>query len=77
MEVFPLIDAVPLPAPVVIFKILLLITSSLHFVAVEVLLGGILLAVLLNRLGPTQSRYSVAGRERLSAAWVLAKRWWS
>lgn len=74
MEVFPLIDAVPLPAPVVIFKILLLITSSLHFVAVEVLLGGILLAVLLNRLGPTQSRYSVAGRERLLAAWVLAKR---
>lgn len=74
MDNFPLVDAVPLPAPVVIFKILLLITSSLHFVAVEVLLGGILLAVLMNRVAPSQSRYSVEGRDRLSAAWVMAKR---
>lgn len=73
MENFPLVDAVPLPAPVVIFKILLLITSSLHFVAVEVLLGGILLAALINRVAPSQSRYSVEGRDRLSAAWVMAK----
>ncbi len=48
MPVFPAIDPIPLPAPVWLLKLLHVITLSLHFVAVEMLLGGLLLAVVLS-----------------------------
>jgi hypothetical protein len=37
-----------LPAPIGLFKLLHIVTLALHFVAVEMLLGGLLLAVLLS-----------------------------
>jgi hypothetical protein len=45
---FPAVDPIPLPAPVWLLKLLHIVTLALHFVAVEMLLGGLLLAVLLS-----------------------------
>jgi hypothetical protein len=45
---FPAVDPIPLPAPIWLLKLLHIVTLSLHFVAVEMLLGGLLLAVLLS-----------------------------
>jgi hypothetical protein len=41
---FPAADPIPLPAPVWLLKALHIVTLSLHFVAVEMLLGGLLVA---------------------------------
>jgi hypothetical protein len=48
MQSFPAVDPIPLPAPIWLLKLLHIVTLSLHFVAVEMLLGGLLLAVLLS-----------------------------
>ncbi|KAA6456009.1 hypothetical protein DYQ86_26380 [Acidobacteria bacterium AB60] len=45
---FPAVDPIPLPAPIWLFKLLHIVTLSLHFVAVEMLLGGLLLAALFS-----------------------------
>jgi hypothetical protein len=51
MNPFPAVDPIPLPAPVWLLKLLHIVTLSLHFVAVEMLLGGLLVAVLLSLFG--------------------------
>jgi hypothetical protein len=51
MQPFPAIDPIPLPAPIWLIKLLHIVTLSLHFVAVEMLLGGLLIAVLLSLFG--------------------------
>jgi hypothetical protein len=48
MNFYPAVDPIPLPAPVWLLKLLHIVTLSLHFVAVEMLLGGLLLAVVLS-----------------------------
>src|SRR5579864_8199140 len=48
MNPYPAVDPIPLPAPIWLLKLLHIVTLSLHFVAVEMLLGGLLLAVLLS-----------------------------
>ena len=48
MNPFPAVDPIPLPAPVWLLKLLHIVTLALHFVAVEMLLGGLLLATLLS-----------------------------
>ncbi|MGA2349571.1 MAG: hypothetical protein ABSF70_03985 [Terracidiphilus sp.] len=48
MPSFPAVDPIPLPAPIWLLKLLHIVTLSLHFVAVEMLLGGLLLAVALS-----------------------------
>ena len=48
MQLFPAVDPIPLPAPIWLLKLLHIVTLALHFVAVEMLLGGLLLAVLLS-----------------------------
>lgn len=45
---FPAVDPIPLPAPIWLFKLLHIVTLSLHFFAVQMLLGGLLLAVVLS-----------------------------
>jgi hypothetical protein len=40
MTAFPAVDPIPLPASVWLFKILHVLTLALHFVSVEMLLGG-------------------------------------
>jgi hypothetical protein len=61
MHPFPAVDPIPLPAPIWLLKLLHIVTLSLHFVAVEMLLGGLLLAVLLS-LFRTSPHASVAAR---------------
>jgi len=48
MHPFPAVDPIPLPAPIWLMKLLHVVTLALHFVAVEMLLGGLLLAVLFS-----------------------------
>jgi hypothetical protein len=48
MQPFPAVDPIPLPAPIWLLKLLHIVTLALHFVAVEMLLGGLLLAVVLS-----------------------------
>jgi hypothetical protein len=48
MHPFPAVDPIPLPAPLWLLKLLHIVTLALHFVAVEMLLGGLLLAVVLS-----------------------------
>jgi len=48
MNPYPAVDPIPLPAPVWLLKLLHIVTLALHFVAVEMLLGGLLLAILLS-----------------------------
>lgn len=55
MNPFPAVDPIPLPAPVWLMKLLHMVTLSLHFVAVEMLLGGLLLAVLLSLFGKSEN----------------------
>lgn len=42
MNAFPAVDPIPLPAPVWLLKLLHIVTLTLHFVAMETLLGGLL-----------------------------------
>ncbi len=60
MQSFPAVDPIPLPAPIWLFKLLHIVTLSLHFVAVEMLLGGLLLAVVLSTLRGTPEALVVA-----------------
>jgi hypothetical protein len=46
MEVFPALDPIPLPAPVWLFKTLHTLTLALHFTAVQLLLGGLIVGIL-------------------------------
>ena len=62
---FPAVDPIPLPAPIWLLKLLHIVTLSLHFVAVEMLLGGLLLAVILSLFGSPNAHV---------AARALAKR---
>jgi hypothetical protein len=48
MQSFPAVDPIPLPAPIWLLKLLHIVTLALHLVAVEMLLGGLLLAVLFS-----------------------------
>ncbi len=49
----PAWDPIPLPAPVGLFKFLHILTLTLHFGALQLLLGGLALATLWNLLGHT------------------------
>jgi hypothetical protein len=60
MNGFPNVDPIPLPAPIWLFKLLHIVTLSLHFVAMQVLVGGLLIAVLLNLLGRSASAGNAA-----------------
>ncbi len=51
---FPVPDPIPLPAPVWLFKILNVVTLGLHFVALEILIGGLLMVAVLNFFGTRQ-----------------------
>jgi hypothetical protein len=73
MNMFPAVDPIPLPAPVWMFKALHIGTLALHFVAVEVLLGSLLVAVWLSFRGGTGAGDGL-GALRLNAASTLARR---
>ncbi len=48
IQQFPAVDPIPLPAPVWLMKLLHIVTLALHFVAVEMLIGGLLLAIVFS-----------------------------
>jgi hypothetical protein len=73
MNLYPAVDPIPLPAPVWLFKGLHLLTLSLHFIAVEMLIGGLLMAVLLN-LSASTGRGDRTAALRGGAAAALARR---
>lgn len=60
MNSFPRVDPIPLPAPVWLFKLLHIVTLALHFTAMEILLGALLVAVLLNLLARSGSGQTAA-----------------
>ena len=60
MNGFPNVDPIPLPAPIWLFKVLHIVTLALHFVAMQMLVGGLLIAVLLNLLGRSDSARTAA-----------------
>ncbi|MBS1796732.1 MAG: hypothetical protein JSS81_23070 [Acidobacteria bacterium] len=51
----PNVDPIPLPAPVWLFKVLHIATLMLHFVAVQLILGGLTLATVWNLFGKSGS----------------------
>ncbi|KER10795.1 MAG: hypothetical protein HY22_03085 [[Candidatus Thermochlorobacteriaceae] bacterium GBChlB] len=69
---FPVADPIPLPAPVWLFKVLNIVTLGLHFVALQMLLGGLLGVIGLNFLARLQSNTLSDMRHQAAAA--LAKR---
>jgi hypothetical protein len=62
---FPNLDPIPLPAPVWIFKALHIVTLSLHFTTIYLLIGGLILATIWNFLGRKDSNsvYALASGE--------------
>lgn len=72
MNAFPLVDPIPLPAPVWLFKGLHILTLALHFITVEMIIGGLFLAVFLNLMGSRSSTPAASLHLGVSAA--LAKR---
>ena len=69
---FPAFDPIPLPAPVWLFKVLHVLTLALHFSAMQMLVGGLLLALGLNLRGAGgQGAVALARRD---AASVLGRR---
>lgn len=72
METFPAVDPIPLPAPVWLFKALHILTLGLHFIAVELLIGGLFMAVWLNFIGARCN--GAQSSLRLNMAASLARR---
>ncbi len=70
MTLFPALDPIPLPGPVWLFKILHVVTLALHFVAVEILLGGLAVALVLA----LSRRGSPSAALRLNASAALGRR---
>jgi len=68
MQPFPAVDPIPLPAPIWLIKLLHIVTLALHFVAVEMLLGGLLIAIVLSifRNSPHASATARALARRLT-----------
>lgn len=61
---FPLVDPIPLPAPVWLMKFLGILTTSLHFMAVQLMVGGLLacsLWAIVGRLQRNQPMLDAAG----------------
>jgi hypothetical protein len=73
MNLFPQADPIPLPAPVWLFKVLHDLTLALHFTAVELLLGSVLVAAWLAFRGRGEGMSSSAA-VRLNAAAALGRR---
>jgi len=73
MNAFPVVDPIPLPAPVWLVKALHIVTLALHFISVELLLGGLLVATWLSFRGANPLGHPVAAL-RLNAAAAIARR---
>ena len=64
MTTFPGVDPIPLPAPILFFKILHTVMLTLHFYAVHILLGGMIIAglsALKAKIGRRPALYEFSG----------------
>ncbi len=68
---FPTVDPIPLPAPLWLFKVLLDLTLSLHLAAVDLLLGGLILALAFAFLGRLQPAGIIIHRLPTLMAFVI------
>lgn len=50
-SLFPAAEPIPLPAPVWLFKALLDLTTTLHFIPMQLFMGGLILGIILNWRG--------------------------
>jgi hypothetical protein len=66
---FPSVDPIPLPAPIWLMKLLSLVTLALHFSAVMLLVGSLLLVCWHNFFGRSRQ-----DSDQISASFVLARR---
>ncbi len=66
---FPAVDPIPIPAPVWLMKLLSLVTLALHFAAVMILIGSLLLVIVHSIKGRSPN-----GKTSLAVAAVLARR---
>ncbi len=66
---FPVADPIPIPAPIWLLKLLSLLTLGLHFAAVMMLIGSLVLVIWLNFRGRASGSL-----DQVRASWVLAKR---
>ncbi|MBS1705825.1 MAG: hypothetical protein JST40_08120 [Armatimonadetes bacterium] len=69
MSLFPAADPIPLPAPVWLIKLLSLVTLGLHFSAVMMLVGSLVLVIYLNARGRSGKNL-----DQVHASYTLAKR---
>ncbi len=71
MTQFPLVDPIPLPAPIWLFKILHNLTFALHLTSVDLLLGGLTLALLFALMGRAQPAGMIMHRLPTLMAFVI------
>ena len=71
MTQFPLVDPIPLPAPVWLFKILHDLTFALHLASVDLLLGGVMLGIAFSLLGRAQAAGMIMHRLPTLMAFVI------
>jgi len=70
MNGFPAVDPIPLPAPIWLFKLLHIVTLALHFTAMQLMVGGLFIAAVLDLLGrsPESKTAAKAMAKRLTTA---------
>lgn len=66
---FPAVDPIPVPAPIWLLKLLSYVTLALHFSAVMIVVGSLLLVIYHNLQGRSRANAS-----SVSASFVLARR---
>jgi hypothetical protein len=71
MTQFPAVDPIPLPAPIWLFKLLHDLTFALHLASVELLLGGLILAIVFGLMNRRQAAGTIAHRLPTLMAFVI------
>jgi hypothetical protein len=71
MTQFPVVDPIPLPAPVWLLKVLHNLTLALHLASVDLLLGGLILAIAFALMGRTQPAGMIVHRLPTLMAFVI------
>lgn len=71
MTQFPVVDPIPLPAPIWLFKTLHNLTLALHLASVDLLLGGLVLAIAFALMGRTQPAGMIIHRLPTLMAFVI------
>jgi hypothetical protein len=72
MTQFPVVDPLPLPAPVWLFKVLHDLSLALHLASVDLLLGGLILALAFAVAGKSQPAGMIMRRLPALMAFVVA-----